>query len=100
MSKTKTKPSLKEITAENTGVAWLIGLNMADDITMVERFDEKPDAPADPVTWAWGLYESIKDDWPGHLWTVVSNERAKFLSWKKRMALLGIDSTPEEYIAL
>jgi hypothetical protein len=101
MSNTKTKPSLKEVTANNTGVAWLLSVNTKTDQTMFEKFEED-DNHKDPIAWAWALHESIKDDWPDSLWTVVANDRAKFLGWQKRMgALLGEgNASPEEYVAL
>lgn len=104
MAKTKTRRDalLKEISAEGTGVAFLMSVSLDPDKPdqTVDRFDEEAGQP-DPIEWAWSLHRGIKDDFTDRLWSVVGNERAKFLQWQERMkALLGIDSTPEEYADL
>jgi hypothetical protein len=56
----------------------------------------------DPEFMAWALHESIKDDWPGFEWKVISNDRAKFMAWRRRMIGTGVfapsDASTEAYL--
>ena len=44
-----------------------------------------------PIARAYALWESIKDDWPTHSATVISNPRAGRLQAAYRMEQLGFD---------
>lgn len=43
---------------------------------------------------------AIGDDFPDHVHTMVGNERAKYLAWKRRLgSMFSGDHSPAEYLA-
>lgn len=56
--------------------------------------------PTDPRRMADNLRKSIEGDWPKHTHTIVGNDRADYLAWKRRMAQMGMDGSVESYLEI
>lgn len=94
--------TLADVDGSVPGVAMLISADLSkgeDAQPMIATFVESADCP-DPALRAEGLWESIKDDWPGHTRTVMCNERARYLLAQRRTkSQIGSPAwdSPEEY---
>lgn len=99
---------LAAISAENTGVAYLltVSLDASNPEPLADRFDEgdlfdgEPSVHGHPIARAQMLWSAIESDWPDRLFSIVGNDRAKYLAWVERMRLLDENwpATPEAYI--
>jgi hypothetical protein len=78
-----------------------MGLDLEDPSThgaMYELITET-ETRQDPIGACHALIDSIAGDWPGHTFTVIANDRAKYLAWRVTMtAMLGAGTyPPKEY---
>lgn len=99
----KTKVDVEKLaSAKGTGRAVLLGVDLDDEDggVMHEGFSERGSC-SDPIASCHALRESIEDDFPTHTFTVVANERARYLTWRVRMVgLLGAGSySPADFAA-
>ena len=89
---TKTKQS-----AESDGLAVLFGYDPSTGRTTADPFPESPsdDGPTSPWHRAAALRESVAGDYPGWLWTIGMNERARLLKGAENMRRwFGDEQTP------
>lgn len=96
-----TDPTLADVDGTTPARAALlcIRLDPYDPEQMHTIFVEGEGECTDPWASAERLQSSLASDWPEHVWTIVGNERARFLRWKDGMdQLLGGPNTPQEYL--
>lgn len=99
-----TELTLADVDGTVPGVAMLVTVDLSlgeDAQPMHTVVIEEPDK-ADPELRARRLWESIKDDWPGHTMTIMCNPRAAYLTANRRTAdMIGSPAwdSPEEYLA-
>lgn len=101
ITKTGDKPTLADVDGTVPGRAMLLCIRLDEDRPdqMYNLFEETPDAPADPWTFAEGLMRSIEGDFPEHEWAIVGNWRAKYLRWELQMKrTIPGEFTPQEYL--
>lgn len=94
--------SIADVDGSTPGVAVLVVVNMVDENPNPQwsRFVEGERGCADPHLSATRLLNGIRDDFPGCEYTVVVNERARYLMAARRMhGLLGEMYGPAEYVA-
>lgn len=87
----KTKLDVQRLaSAEGTGRAALLGLDLdePDGVAMHQAFSERGSC-TDPIAACHALRESIEGDFPTHTFTVVANDRARYLAWHARMCELA-----------
>jgi len=88
-----------EVDGTVPGVALLVVADLANPDSKVfqDRFSE-PES-ANPHAYAYALWNSVKEDFPNHDYSIVINERARYLMAANRVeALLGEPYTIEEYL--
>lgn len=98
-----TKVDVKKLaSAKGTGRAALLGLDLDDPDSgaMHEQFSERGSC-TNPIASCHALRDSIEGDFPTHTFTVIANERARYLAWEARMVgLLGPGSySPADFAA-
>ena len=95
--------TLADVDGTVPGVAMLISADLSqgeDAKPLISTIVEDADHP-DPQLCAEGLWEGIKDDWPGWSMTIMCNERAKYLTANRRTRhLIGEPAwdSPQEYL--
>jgi hypothetical protein len=100
---TKKEVALHEVDGTIPGRAALVVVNL-DDIEsrnglMQTLYVEGEGGCDDPQLWAEGLRESTKDDWPEHTFTIVLNERARYLMAARRTRDMGFgEYTPKDHV--
>jgi hypothetical protein len=97
------KIPLSEVDGTVPGRAALVAINLEDPDTrsgfMHTIYVEGEGRCDDPHLWADGLRESTKRDWPGHTFTIVQNERARYLMTARRMREMGMgEYAPQDYL--
>lgn len=97
---------LHEVLAEDTdrSCAWCLqkrkkhtgdDLQCGDEGTGTSTFMAR-----DPEMCADALRRSIEDDWPGFIWRLISNDRARYLATNRRMRQYGMGGlSVEEWAA-
>lgn len=96
--------TLADVDGTVPGVAMLVtaDLSLGWDAQPMHSVVVEEAGKDDPELRARRLWDSMKDDWPGHTMTVMCNPRAVYLMANRRTAdLIGTPAWdgPEEYLA-
>lgn len=96
------KFTLADVDGTIPGVAMLIttDLSLGEDAQPMHSVVIEEPGKDDPDLRARRLWESMKDDWPGHTMTVITNQRATYLAANRRTeSLIGSPAwdSPQEY---
>lgn len=91
---------LKDVDGTVPGVAMLVTADLSkgtDARPMHQTWVEKPDDQQDPYHSLLTLWGTIMGDWPGHTFTVIQNQRSRYLMAQTRNRAMGFEQTPKEY---
>jgi len=81
------------------GRAVLVMADLVGDGQVMQQVITESETIVDPYRSAERLYDSIKDDWPTYGYSIIVNERARYLMTRGRMkALVGIDMDLDDYL--
>lgn len=99
---TEKKFRLADVDGTVPGVAMLISVDLSkgEDAQPMHSVVVEEPGKADPALRASRLWESMKDDWPGHTMTVITNKRAAYLAANRRTQdMIGSPAwdSPREY---
>lgn len=100
------KIKLKDVDGAIPGRAALVSIKLGQPGEEMESPQYSPFVEgeyncSDPRLSARALWESIKDDFPGHSMAIIANPRADYLSWVRKLKSVGMseyDLTPQEYL--
>lgn len=96
------KITLADVDGTIPGRAALVSINldrMDDEGPMYAQFVEGEYDCTSPWHSAEGIWQSVKDDFPGHTKAIIVNERANYLrSARQLKEMFGFEETPEEYL--